>query len=741
MKLIKTNMKPARFMNWLIVGAILCVALENVKLFDVFGAPLKPMHILMLLSVCFCFFFTEIRIRDLLIGLFFLVLPIFPLYRIGDPMEWFKSYVVYAIIAAFMMTSFRLFLRTMEEHKARYVKLFLSVIAVTQILGVVQFVCMNFFDYFFLENIWGIFQFHKSQYGMSRGFYRAYSLFLEPSFFAWVSNSAPAVALFVNKEILSLRFRLTYIILAVVAVFCTLSVSGLGVMLALLVVWALLRAKNLKQVLISAGIVAALLLIVVLCTDLLKPLRRIAIEIAAPGTSGYERLVTPFLYLGKTLENFPIFGRGLGQDGAVDAVGVIGRYASLQNGLFGIFVWMGLSALCIIVPALVYAFKRIRANKMWLLLLLGVIGIYVSTGAWCSLDTFLLLMLIVGIGSAVPAARKCTAPAVRELYEPTDETELISVIVPVYNKEKYLEKCLDSIVNQTYRNLEILLIDDGSTDGSAAICDAYAKKDPRVKSVHRKNAGPGATRNYGMLISSGRYIAFVDSDDWIERDMYARLMDAIRRNGASLAMCGRNMVFEESGEIQSAFCLEAEQCFDTHEAVRRFLVYDAVDASPCDKLFDRALLEGSPYATFPKKYVSEDIPFVFGLISRAEKTVHIGVPCYNYLQRSGSYSRGTLNKKAWGLKVYPDEVRRTVLKAYKDLQSEADYYYAINMMTLFFKVDKKKDAEAYRTIREELIRHKKQLLGKYTSMNQKMLYLLIKLNLYHTVRDLRRKLK
>ena len=98
--------------------------------------------------------------------------------------------------------------------------------------------------------------------------------------------------------------------------------------------------------------------------------------------------------------------------------------------------------------------------------------------------------------------------------------ELISVILPVYNVQQYLEKCIESVVNQTYKNLEIILIDDGSTDMSGKICDEFAEKDGRIKVIHSKNGGVSAARNIGLDIATGEYIGFVDSDDWIESQMY-----------------------------------------------------------------------------------------------------------------------------------------------------------------------------------------------------------------------------
>ena len=112
--------------------------------------------------------------------------------------------------------------------------------------------------------------------------------------------------------------------------------------------------------------------------------------------------------------------------------------------------------------------------------------------------------------------------------------ELISVVVPVYNVENYLEKCVSSITNQTYKNLEIILVNDGSKDNSGAICDDLAKNDSRIKVIHKENGGLSDARNTGINVATGEYIGFVDSDDWIERDMYEQLYKRERSYALSM---------------------------------------------------------------------------------------------------------------------------------------------------------------------------------------------------------------
>ena len=128
--------------------------------------------------------------------------------------------------------------------------------------------------------------------------------------------------------------------------------------------------------------------------------------------------------------------------------------------------------------------------------------------------------------------------------------DLISIIIPVYNVEQYLSRCIDSVINQTYKNLEIILIDDGSTDDSGEICDEYALKDNRIKVMHKQNGGVSSARNEGLDISKGNYIGFIDSDDFIEKDMYEFLYDLLTKNNCDISCCNK-FIFKDNKFIAS----------------------------------------------------------------------------------------------------------------------------------------------------------------------------------------------
>ena len=252
-------------------------------------------------------------------------------------------------------------------------------------------------------------------------------------------------------------------------------------------------------------------------------------------------------------------------------------------------------------------------------------------------------------------------------------TPLISVIVPVYNAEKYLCKCIESIQDQTYSKLEIVLVDDGSTDSSGCICQTYAQKDARIKVIQKANGGQASARNLALDQVSGEYIGFVDADDWLEPDMYERLMKAVEQMDVPLVMCGRYNVDEKKGTKHAIFAYPGRKYWTQEEMIRRFLLTDGIDGSPCDKLIKKELVDN---IRFPEGYICEDIPFIYEIIKNATGICHIGVAMYNYLQRTGSTSKPTrISEKTKGLVLYPEQIRQNVIQECPNLRREADAFY------------------------------------------------------------------
>ena len=207
---------------------------------------------------------------------------------------------------------------------------------------------------------------------------------------------------------------------------------------------------------------------------------------------------------------------------------------------------------------------------------------------------------------------------------------LISVIIPVYNVSNYLAQCLESVLGQTYTNLQIICVDDGSTDGSGEICDFYAKKDSRLHVIHQKNAGAGAARNIGLSFAEGDFIGFVDSDDYIAPEMYRSLLNALTQTESDIAASNTVEVFQNrivkcdsNGDIH---------CFSGMELLKRtsehWKYYIMVN-----KLFRRELVQG---IKFPEGNIIDDGFYTYQIIAKARKVAWIERDLYYYRQRSSS---------------------------------------------------------------------------------------------------------
>lgn len=221
------------------------------------------------------------------------------------------------------------------------------------------------------------------------------------------------------------------------------------------------------------------------------------------------------------------------------------------------------------------------------------------------------------------------------------EKSLISIIVPVYNCSKYLPRCIESILEQTYTNLQIILIDDGSIDNSGKICDEYAKKDYRIKVIHQANAGVSAARNAGLKIARGEYISFVDSDDYLETDMYSYLYKLIIRYHTFISVCNFYYVSTHN-ESKASPVVNNETCFSAAEAIEKLLSQLFV----WNKLFKASLFQNIKFDE--KCSYGEDIPICLAVFEKA-KLISYGTEAkYYYRQneyqvtKSGEWKRGYL---------------------------------------------------------------------------------------------------
>lgn len=213
--------------------------------------------------------------------------------------------------------------------------------------------------------------------------------------------------------------------------------------------------------------------------------------------------------------------------------------------------------------------------------------------------------------------------------------ELISVIVPVYNVEKYLRRCVDSILKQTYQNLEILLVDDGSTDGCAAICDDYGRKDVRVRVIHKENGGLSSARNVGIDAAMGELLAFVDSDDFIEAEMLEMLYRTMCSCDADMTICNLRYVDEEGIQIASRPAnIIRNECIGPVDYWERVLAgYGLFYVVAWNKLYRRKLWENLRY---PEGKINEDEFVLHRLVDQCVKIGGVSYVGYYYVQRPGS---------------------------------------------------------------------------------------------------------
>ena len=216
---------------------------------------------------------------------------------------------------------------------------------------------------------------------------------------------------------------------------------------------------------------------------------------------------------------------------------------------------------------------------------------------------------------------------------------LISIVVPVYNVEKYLKKCVECILNQSYKNIEILLIDDGSTDRSGEICDQLLKKDERIKTYHKVNGGLSSTRNYGAELSKGEFIAFIDSDDYISEDFCETLYDLINEYKADVASIDLKMVRENgykivtSDDIENTKLESKVQIFKKNEILKEILLRKSFKNYVCTKLYRKELFEK---CKFKEGTCYEDVLFMYELSKVINKIVYLDKECYTYLKRGNS---------------------------------------------------------------------------------------------------------
>lgn len=219
------------------------------------------------------------------------------------------------------------------------------------------------------------------------------------------------------------------------------------------------------------------------------------------------------------------------------------------------------------------------------------------------------------------------------------EENLISIIVPAYNIAEYLPRCLDSILNQTYKNLEVIVISDGSTDNTNQIITEYSNKDKRIVPVFKENTGVSDTRNKGLDIAKGDFIGFADGDDYLEPEMYETLLNNLLENDADISHCGYQMVFPS--RVDYYYNTGKKIIQDNQKGIRDLIVGDYIEPSPCIKLFKKEVVKNLRMPVNIK--INEDVLFNFYAFCNSNKSVYEDKPFYHYIVRKNSAANSKIN--------------------------------------------------------------------------------------------------
>lgn len=282
--------------------------------------------------------------------------------------------------------------------------------------------------------------------------------------------------------------------------------------------------------------------------------------------------------------------------------------------------------------------------------------------------------------------------------------ELISIVIPVYNVENYLNKCIKTIVNQTYKNLEIILVDDGSTDKSGKICDEWKEKDTRIKVIHKKNGGLSDARNVGIRSSVGKYLFFIDSDDYVSLDIIENLYKSMKENNVQIVT---DTYVLETYYKKLVTHRKSENIVDSEKALKNiFMQKDSV--AVWGRLYLRELFNDIEFPV-GKKY--EDLGTIYKIIDKAENVSYINRSGYHYVQRSESICNNRFTKEDYLTIIdFLETILKFIEEKYPRIIREAQNFYIhyINMCTILLYRNNLQ--EEYKNLKHKLKQYLPQLL-------------------------------
>ena len=272
--------------------------------------------------------------------------------------------------------------------------------------------------------------------------------------------------------------------------------------------------------------------------------------------------------------------------------------------------------------------------------------------------------------------------------------KLISIIVPVYNVEKYLKKCFYSILNQSYKNLEVILVNDGSTDNSGKICDELSREDSRIKVYHKDNGGLSDARNYGVAKANGEYVGFVDSDDYIDQYMYENLYKAIRKYNTQIAECGITRVYKNNKLRPHYDGEEYSLVVDREGYLKEYLENRKVYGAAVCKLLS---IDLAKVLKFPDGKVYEDVFYTLELLKKVDKYTLISGNYYYYYIRGNSITTKTFSSRDMDYIEIIDKIGEYTLNNYSKLKEKLFIRQGFAYLSIFNQIIQLND---YRQIPE-----------------------------------------
>lgn len=309
----------------------------------------------------------------------------------------------------------------------------------------------------------------------------------------------------------------------------------------------------------------------------------------------------------------------------------------------------------------------------------------------------------------------------------------ISIIVPVYNCEKYISNCINSILEQSFKDFELILVDDGSSDRSFEICESFAKKDNRVRAIHQPNSGVSRARNRGLDEAKGEYIGFVDGDDCVDKEMYKRLYKNLADNNADISICGivnyflkKNGITEKVRQSQ----VDGFWIFSGEQALKEALQSRLYSVNPVNKLFKKKLFDRLRY---PEGKISEDAFLIPVVISKAGKVVYDSKPMYYYLRRENSITTSNFSDRDWDVvEAYKNHLNM-VSEKFPNLKKVAKFRYLWSYTYVIDKIMLSENFENYlRDFKKAFDFIKKNILeiifNPYFSLKRKIAVMVLLIN-------------